>query len=270
MTLRLGIMGGAGWLGQAIARAVLAKGFIGPDALAVSYRSKRADLPAAVHQTRDNAELAERCDAIVLSVRPEDWTTAALPLPGKLVISVMAGVPLAALAARLQTRRVVRALPNAAAELGASFTPLFAADGAEPADLALAEQLFACCGTVERVGSEAQLDYLSGLTGTGPAYPALFALAMEQDAIARGLDPALARRAVRSLFVGAGRMLEASAASHAEIVDQFAAYRGVTAAGLQAMRGHGIAAAIRAGLAAADQRAAAMARELAKGPRAAP
>ena len=181
-----------------------------------------------------------------------------MPLAGKLVISVMAGVSLAALAQRHATARVIRALPNAAAELGASYTPLFAGDGAAAADLELARQIFACCGTVDLVSSEAQLDYLSGLTGTGPAYPALFALAMEQDAVQRGLDPAVARRAVRGLFIGAGRMLEASAASNAEIVEQFMAYRGVTAAGLQAMQAHGVEAAIRAGLAAASARTATM------------
>ena len=74
----------------------------------------------------------------------------------------------------------------------------------------------------------------------------------------RGLDPAVARRAVRGLFIGAGRMLEASAASNAEIVEQFMAYRGVTAAGLQAMQAHGVEAAIRAGLAAASARTATM------------
>lgn len=256
MTLRLGIVGGAGWLGQAIARAVLVKGLVQPQELAISFRGKSADLPEPVFQTRDNAALAERCDVVVLSVRPEDWPGAAVPLAGKLAISVMAGVPLAALAQRHATPRVIRALPNAAAELGASYTPLFAGDGATAADLELARQIFACCGTVDLVGSEAQLDYLSGLTGTGPAYPALFADAMERDAVQRGLDPAVARRAVLGLFIGAGRMLEASMASNAEIVEHFMAYRGVTAAGLEAMRVHGIEAAIRAGLEAAAARTA--------------
>ena len=70
------------------------------------------------HWTHDNQALADRSDIVILSVRPQDWQEIAVSAPDKLVISVMAGVTLAEIAARLGTDRVVRALPNAAAEVG--------------------------------------------------------------------------------------------------------------------------------------------------------
>lgn len=254
MTLRLGIVGGGGWLGQAIAAGAVRSGLVAPADLALSWRSSPPQGPAGAFLTRDSRELAERSDVIVLSVRPGDWAALDVAAAGKLVVSVMAGIPLAALAARHGADRVVRALPNAAAQVGASYTPFFAAPAATAEDRVLVRELFGACGTVDEVGTEDDIDYLAGLSGTGPAYPALVALAMERDAIAHGLPPELARRAARGLFVGAGRLFEGGGESPGEIVDTFLAYRGMTAAALTAMVEAGLERAIRAGLAAAYAR----------------
>ncbi|MBU6266763.1 MAG: NAD(P)-binding domain-containing protein [Sphingomonadales bacterium] len=255
--MKLGIVG-CGWLGGAIAKAALDAGVVAPQDLALSWRSAPPAGFDGAWLTRDNRELADRCDVIVLAVRPEDWATLELRAPGRLVVSVMAGIGMAALAGRHGTDRIVRALPNAAAQVRASHTPLLCSAGSSAADRAAVRALFAACGDVDEVADEAQLDYLSGLTGTGPAYPALMALAMERDAVARGIDPAVARRAVLALLVGTGRMIEADPQAPEAIVERFMAYRGVTAAGLDAMRAGGLDAAVRAGLAAALARAQAM------------
>lgn len=260
MTVKLGIVGGAGWLGRAIARAVLDAGFTTPEALTLSYRRAEPTGFAGVRLTRDNQDLADRSDVILLSVRPDDWPAAGFDAPGRLVVSVMAGIGLSALSARHHTARVIRALPNAAAEVGASYTPFVAAPAAEAGDRALARRIFETCGLVDEVASEGELDYLSGLTGTGPAYPALMATAMVEDAIARGLDPAIARRAVTTLFAGAGRLMEARGEDPASTVETFMAYRGVTAAGLEAMRTAGLENAVRKGLSAAFGKAVEMGR----------
>ena len=260
MTLRLGIVGGGGWMGQAIARAVLDARLVDPRALTLSWRSRAPEgFPDEVELTRDNAELCACSDVVVLSVRPGDWAGLALPAPGRLVISVMAGVALAALAERHETHRVIRTLPNAAAEVGASYTPIVAAPAVNAADRATARAIFACCGPIDELAREDHLDYFSGLTGTGPAYPALMAAAMVADATARGIPRDLARRAVSTLFIGAGRLLERSAEDPDDTVATFLDYRGVTAAGLAAMRDAGFDAAIRTGLAEAFTCAVALA-----------
>lgn len=258
MNLRLGIIGGGGWLGGAIARAVIAKGVVAPADLTLSYRTAPPEGFACAHLTRDAQELADRSDVVILSVRPQDWPAVKLDARGKLVISVMAGIGMEALLQRHATDRIVRALPNAAAEVEKSYTPLFAAPAIDRADLGIARRIFECCGSVDEVASDEQIDYLSGLTGTGPAYPALLAAAMERDAVARGFDPALAQRAVLSLLIGTGRMLEAKPQAPQEIVETFMAFRGLTAAGLSAMRDAGFDAAVAAGLSAALAKGKAM------------
>jgi pyrroline-5-carboxylate reductase len=195
---------------------------------------------------------------IVLAVRPQDWPAIAVSAPGKLAVSVMAGVPLAEIAARLGTPRVVRALPNAAAEVGRSYTPWTAAAEVAEADRAAVRRLLGCIGAEDEVATEAEIDYMTGLSGTGPAYPALLAVGLMRDAVAHGLPPEVARRAVVGLLVGTGRLLEAKREDPEDIVRAFVDYRGVTAAGIEAMRAAGFDAALSAGLEAALRKSRAL------------
>jgi pyrroline-5-carboxylate reductase len=96
---------------------------------------------------------------------------------------------------------------------------------------------------------------LTGLSGSGPGFAALLAASMMDDAVARGIDRDIARRAVNALIVGAGRLLEAHDDDPHETVDTFVNYRGTTAAAIEAMRSAGFEAAIRDGLEAALRKA---------------
>jgi pyrroline-5-carboxylate reductase len=113
----IGIVGGNGWIGGALARALVGAG-LPASRLTLSCRSAPPDWLPEATWTHDNQALADASDVVVLSVRPQDWGAVALSAPGKLVISVMAGIPLADLAAGTRTDRV-QALPNAAADVGA-------------------------------------------------------------------------------------------------------------------------------------------------------
>ena len=188
---------------------------------------------------------------MILSVRPQDWPAIEVSAPGKLVVSVMAGVTLADIAARIGTGRVVRALPNAAAEVGKAYTPWTATAQVTDADRETLRRLLDTFGTGDEVATEAEIDYMTGLTGTGPAYPALLGVAMMRDAISHGLAPEVARRAVVALLVGTGRLLEKTGEDPEETVTAFLEYRGVTAAAIEAMQAAGFQAAVSAGLSAA-------------------
>jgi pyrroline-5-carboxylate reductase len=247
---RVGIVGGAGWLGTAIARALVARGTVAPERLTCSYRSAKPASPLDCAWTRDNARLVAQSDVVILSVRPGDWKSVEIDAAGKLVISVMAGVTVEDIAGRTGSSRVARALPNAAAEIGYAYTPYFLASS-EPRDGGIVASLFRSCGEVDAVSSEAQIDYLAAMSGSGAAYPALLAEAMMRDAIGRGLPPDLARRAAEQVIVGAGRLQEWSGASPTETVSSFLDYQGMTAAGIAAMREQGFDRAVGAGLDAA-------------------
>lgn len=250
-SMKLGVIGGGGWLGGAIASALLDAGLVSAENLTLSYRSEQPDRFPGAHWTRDNQELAARSDVIIVSVRPADWPALAIDATGKLAISVMAGIRLQQLSDRLKTARVVRTLPNAAAEVGKSYTPWVASAATGERDRTLVRRIFEACGTTDEMPSEADIDYLTGLAGSGPAFPALLAAAMMNDAIERGFSPDIARRAVNAVLIGAGRMLERRDASPADTVDTFLSYRGTTAAAIEAMRAAGFESAVRCGLAEA-------------------
>ncbi len=255
----LGVVGGTGWLGGALLRPALAKGFVAPGDLMLSSRSGKAtgfETWPDIRFTTDNAKLAAQSDIIILSVRPEDIGTLDIDLSGKLVISVMARLSAAALKAQFRTSRIIRTMPNASAEQGLSFTPWHATADCTAADKAFTDGFFGCSGKTAALSTEGELDYFTALTGSGPAFIAAFADAMIQDAVSRGVPVEIADGAVRQLFLGAGTWMAQARETPAETVRIFTDYGGTTAAGLTAMAAADIVTPIRKGLAAATEKAA--------------
>jgi len=256
--LTLGIIGGTGQLGSAIARALLKTGTIAPERLWIANRSGARGLFAGqpqVNVTADASQLAEACDTILLSVPPALFRDVAIKADGKLVLSVMAGVTIAQMTKQTGTSRVIRAMSSPAAELSLAYTPWCAAPAVTAADRAAARTLFEACGKADEVANEDQIDYFTALTGPVPGFVAFFADAMIGDAIARGVTKDVADRAVRQLFHAAGVVLDRSDRSPAEHVEAMIAYAGTTAAGMLALRGSNLAEAIGQGLDAACRRA---------------
>lgn len=257
---QIGIIGGNGWLGNAIASAAVTSGAIAGDRLILSGRSdKRGALPVpgAAH-TRDNAELAAAADVIVLCVPPQDFPEVHIDALDKLVISVMAGVTAQTIIDQTGAREVVRAIPNAAAAIRKSFTPWYAVPGVSEANKLVVQDLFDACGDGAEVSQEAHIDYCVGMTGSGAAFPALLAEAMVAHAISQGLPAAFAQRAAKGVVVGASQLFASGEADTAVIVKEMIDYRGTTAAALQTMLDSGFNQAVAAGLEAASAKAAAL------------
>lgn len=256
---RIGIIGGNGIIGGALARGLVASGRVSEADLSLSCRSTPPGWLPGACWLHDNAALVARSDIVVVSVRPQDWPHISIDAGRQLVVSVMAAVPLAALQAGTGAARVVRALPNAAADVGASYTPWTASAAVTAADRAHVRAILTACGTEDEVTDEAAVDYLAALSGTGPAYPALLATALIEDATARGIPPDIARRAATSLLIGTGRLYEKTGEAPEDTVRAFVDYAGITAAALQTMQGEGLVRAVRAGLAAAMEATAGLA-----------
>ncbi len=257
-SMKIGVIGGAGWLGGAITEAVLAADLVKPQDFALSYRSEQPDRFPGAFWTNDNQALADRSDVIILSVRPQDWPSVSVDAGGKLVVSVMAGIRLSAICDHHKTRRVVRTLPNAGAEVARSYTPWIATADASENDRAVVRAIFDACGAQDEVASERDIDYLTGLAGSGPAFPALLAAAMMNDAVTFGLPREVAQRAVNMVLAGAGRLLERQDAAPEETVQTFLGYRGTTAAAIETMRAAGFDTAVAKGLAAAFEKSISM------------
>jgi pyrroline-5-carboxylate reductase len=258
---RIGIIGGSGWLGSAIAEAGIASGTVDPTRLILSGRSERrgaAEMPG-VRWTSDNRQLVQGSDVVVLSVRPEQFPGVDIEARAKLVVSVMAGVPARAIAERTGADEVVRAMPNAAAGIRRSFTPWYATPPVSPESKRIVQTLFDACGEAAEVPLEAHIDYCVGMTGSGAAFPALLAQAMIAHAVAQGLPLDFAERAAKGVVAGASQLLAGDQGDPAQIVQAMIDYRGTTAAALQTMIDRGFTDAVAAGLEAAAAKAAALA-----------
>jgi pyrroline-5-carboxylate reductase len=266
LTKRIGVIGGNGWLGNAIADAAVATGLIEPSLLTLSSRSDNRGLAeiAGAYWTKDNLELANRSDVIILSVRPDQFPAIQVDAREKLVISVMAAVPVQRISLQTQSDRVIRSMPNGAVSIRKSFTPWFAAPGALGEDKELVRAIFSTCGDSEEVLTETHLDYCAGLTGSGPAFPALLAEAMINHAEAQGLSRAFAYRAVEGVIAGASQLLTYEGEGPGRMIKVLKDYRGTTAAALTAMMERGFSDAVYAGLDAAARKATAMAEQLGK------
>ena len=259
----IGIIGGTGWLGGGIARSLLANGTTQPTQLWLSNRTGRRtgfEIWKEVKVTQDSQILVDACDTLVLSVPPDNFRELRIIADEHLVISVMAGISVTAIAAATGAKRIVRALPNAMAEIGMSYTPWFAAPAVTDADREQVESLFNACGKTDEVPDEDQIDYFTGLTGSGVAFPALFAQTMIDDAVARGVAAEVAERAVCQIFLGAGQVIAQSEQSPATLVQVFIDYDGTTAAGLRSMRESSLGEEVSTGLQAAYEKAKEMGR----------
>jgi pyrroline-5-carboxylate reductase len=247
--ISLGIVGGTGWLGDGIARGALESGLVEARRLIVSNRSGQGELARqGVRVTTDNRELVQASDVIMLSVRPDQFDALMLEATGKCVISLMAGVPAARIKAATDAAVVVRAMPNAAVDIRRSFTPWFVDGDLADEQKAFVQRLFESVGEAAEVPLEDHIDYLSALSGTGPAYPALLAQALANQAMAEGIPEAIARRAAAGVVVGSAPLLETR--SPEALIDALMAYRGVTAAGLRTLADGGFEALVGRALAA--------------------
>lgn len=257
----LGIVGGSGMLGSAIARALLNRKVIAPERLWISNRSGRLagfeDGPG-IRVTANNQELAEACDVILLSVPPALVQEIGIAAPDKLVVSVMAGISIARLRELTGAARVVRAMSSPAAARSLAYSPWVASPGVTAEDRRWITALFESCGLTDEITGESQIEFFTAMTGPVPGFVAFFAKCLQDCAEAEGVAPPVAERAVRQLFLAAGTMMSEGAASPADHVREMIDYAGTTAAGLEAMAASGIAADIAKGLAASVEKTRAM------------
>ena len=255
---KIGIIGGTGWLGSAIIKQMLLHDYIQPAEVWVSNRSgKRIHFEnyPAIHVTNDNQELINHCDTLILSVRPQDFLSLNIKVRDHLIISVMAGVTTQHIADTLAAERVVRAMPNAAVEIGLSYTPWFATASVDQSALMSVQILFSTFGETDQVFHEDQIDFFTALTGSGQGWVAFFESCLIQCAIKHGLKPDMAERSIRQLFRGMGNLLFQSPDSMEAVVKLLVDYAGTTAAGLIQMQNTRIVKDVESGITAAYQKA---------------
>jgi pyrroline-5-carboxylate reductase len=216
----------------------------------------------------DNASAVADAEVVVLAVKPQQMRAVALGLapallPARpLVISVAAGIPHAALARWFGPLiAVVRTMPNRPALNGFGATGLYAPASVGAAHRALAESIMAAVSATVWVEHESQMDTVTALSGSGPAYFFLFMEALEAAAHERGLPHDIAHRLTLETAFGAAQMARQSADSLAVLRDQVTSKGGTTAAALDVLDAAGLRAIVAHAVAAADRRSAELAAE---------
>ncbi len=205
-----------------------------------------------------SAELA-RATTVVWAVKPQVFAQAAAPcaahVGGALQLSVMAGIRSDAIVRATGSARVVRAMPNTPALIGQGIAGLYARAEVNAEERGAVETLLAPTGQVLWVAREADLDAVTALSGSGPAYVFLFIEAFMAAAHELGLDESQGRALALATFAGATTLASQSSEPPALLRERVTSKGGTTAAALDVLHAAGVSAAIVAAAKAAAQRA---------------
>ncbi|MEI6458991.1 MAG: pyrroline-5-carboxylate reductase [Pseudomonadota bacterium] len=268
---RVAIIGG-GQMARALVGGWLARGAPAENiAIADPAEAQRDWLARRFQQIAlhaDNAKAAAQANVWVMAVKPQQLAEVAGALAilaaeqRPLVISIVAGIGAADLSRWLGGHAsVVRAMPNRPALIGAGVTGLYAGSEVGENDRATTERLLEAVGTAVWVGSESDIDLVTAVSGSGPAYFFLLIELLEAAAIAQGLPPEVARKLAVGTAAGAAALAKASGEEPSVLREQVTSKGGTTAAALEVFREAGLDMIVARAVAAAAERSREIAAE---------
>jgi len=244
-----------GWLGKGVKSITVVEPK--PSApLRAMAKKKQIALVAAPSAIKDKPSVC------VVAIKPqilkgEAGALAEFARGGALMISIAAGTSVAALSKAWGGRaRIIRAMPNTPGSIGAGITGLYAAKGVTAADRKRATALLSALGATEWVNTEALIDSVTAVSGSGPAYLFLMAEALTEAGVAEGLPRKQAERFARATVAGAGALLAADKSPAGALREAVTSPGGTTAAALSVlMADDGLTALMKRAVKAARKRA---------------
>jgi pyrroline-5-carboxylate reductase len=264
---------GAGNMAGALIKGLLVAGVIEPHKIIASdVKDERLSALQKLHAirvTRDNHELVRAADVLVLCVKPQvvDKVLGAIAADVRhesVVISVAAGVPLAALEARMPAgTRVVRSMPNMPAIALAGATAIAAGTHATGDDVAVARSLFEAVGRVV-VLDEVLLDAVTGLSGSGPAYVLLIIEALADGGVKVGLHRDTALLLAAQTVFGSAKLLLETGEHPGRLKDMVTSPGGTAIAGLHTLESGALRKTLIDAVESATARSVALGAEMAK------
>lgn len=236
MDLKVGFIG-AGNMGSAILKGIVASGMVGADKVfvydidtaKVEVLKKETGVNAAV----DSREVVEQSDLVILAVKPN------MVVPvlegcrekfagGKILVSIAVGIPIEVYSSVVgQEAKIVRAMPNTPALVGEGMTVVSFSNNISPEEKSAVLGLFQCVGKVE-VLEERLMNEVTALTGSSPAYVFMFVEAMADAAVQSGIPRSLAYRLGAQAVLGSARMVLETGKHPGELKDQVCSPGGTT------------------------------------------
>jgi pyrroline-5-carboxylate reductase len=259
---------GAGRMASAMVDGLLAKGTARSDLICLSGSGLTATALATrtgIAATNDLAALLQEADTLVLSCKPQQLSgldpRLAKLTAGKLVLSVLAGKRIARLAQVFPAaRNLVRAMPNTPGQIGAGITGWSTQKPLTPADQTIVDNILGALGKTVAV-DETQLDAVTAVSGSGPAYVFEFAAALREAGVSAGLSREAAYQLAVETILGAGKLMAASSADAETLRNQVTSPNGTTYAGLMRMEARGFRGLIQETVAAAKARSEELSRD---------
>ena len=248
---------GAGKMGGAIAGGLVSGKVFSSDEVAAFDVSEAAAknfsqrVGCGAYSSADAAATAfAEAPTVLLAVKPqvltpalEMWKNAASPLSEKLVVSIVAGVPIARLAREIGGERIVRVMPNTPALVGAGAAAYAPGAGAGEEDATLVEKILSAVGMARRM-KESDLDAVTALSGSGPAYVFAFIQALADGGVAEGLSREAALALAVQTVRGSAEMAARSGEHPAVLKDAVTSPGGTTIRALEVLEDRGFSGAV--------------------------
>jgi pyrroline-5-carboxylate reductase len=254
---------GAGRLGESLLRGLLSSGWRTADELSATARDpahvEHLREAYGVRATLDNVEAVDGAGLIVVSVKPQDMATVLAQIAGAVttdqtILSVAAGTTTRSIEAHLPAgARVVRAMPNAPALVHEGIAGICPGANATDEDLAVAEECLEHVGSVVRV-AEVDMDAVTALSGSGPAYFALLAEAMTEAGLLLGLSREVSTRLVVQTMFGSALLLRDEGMHPVELREAVTSPGGTTTRAIRELEQSGVRAAFLNAINAATER----------------
>lgn len=228
---------------------------------------KRLEAAFNIATQTENATAAAKADIIILAIKPQIMKTVATDLAASLahaplIISIAAGITVTALQGWLGNGiPIIRCMPNTPALVQSGASGLFATELVSSVQRQQAENILAAVGTVNWLASEDDIDKVTALSGSGPAYFFLVIEAMTEAGVKLGLDPETARQLTLQTALGAARMAVASDVDASELRKRVTSPAGTTEKAINSLLDNKLPELFEHAITAAYQRAREMAEE---------
>ena len=253
---KMGVIG-VGMMGSAIVSGVIESGIIPGEKMWLSNTN-----PAKLHSrckafganaAASNAEAAEGADVVLLAVKPQHLSGVLQELKGKispeaLLLTVVAGVPISRYQAELGHERIVRVMPNTPAQVGKGVSAWCVSEAVTEEQKHLTEEILGSLGEQIQVPTEAMLDKVTAVSGSGPAYVFLFMEAMIDAGVHMGLSRNDAQKLVLQTVEGSAAFMRMRGEHPAVLRNEVTSPGGTTAEALSVMEREGLRSAVADGM----------------------
>ncbi len=232
---------GGGNMGEAMLSAILDKGLSQPRNIAVSdiseTKCQHLEQKYGVAVMSDNRLAAEKGEVVVLAIKPQNLAEVMAELggqfkPDQLVLSIIAGATIQTLSSGLRHSRVVRAMPNAPAQIGEGISVWTATAEVTEQQRGWSSSILGAIGREIYVDDEKYIDMATAISGSGPAYFFLFVEALVEAAVQIGLPRDMAQELVLQTMLGSGHLIQKSGKQPAELRRMVTSPGGTTAEAL--------------------------------------